>query len=184
MKGPDGNLKVRRPKGKRLDPKYTRGTIKHGGGKSAMVWGCFSGFSGFGPIYRINGIMDQYVYRDILKEKVVPHTDNNVPLLWTFQQDNNPKHTSKLVKEWFETNQIKVIKWPAQSPDLNPIENLWYQVELSLKHKGPFKNADALYKAIETTWNEITQEKINKLVESMPRRCSLILKSKGYAINY
>ena len=55
------------------------------------------------------------------------------------------------------------MKWPAQSPDLNPIENLCYQVELSLKHKGPFKNADELYKAIETTWNEITQEKINKL---------------------
>ena len=110
--------------------------------------------------------------------------DNNMPLLWTFQQDNDPKYTSKLVKEWSETNQIKVMKWPAQSPDLNPIENLWYQAELSLKQKGPFKNADELYKAIETTWNEITQEKINKLVESMPRRCSLILKSKGYAINY
>ena len=42
-----------------------------------MVWGCFSGFSGVGPINRINGIMNQYVYRDVLKEKVVPHTDNN-----------------------------------------------------------------------------------------------------------
>ena len=58
LKVPNSNLKVRRPKGKRLDPKYTRGTIKHGGGKSAMVWGCFSGFSGVGPIYLINGLMD------------------------------------------------------------------------------------------------------------------------------
>ena len=84
MKGPDGNLKVRRPKGKRLDPKYTRETVKHGGGKSAIVWGCFSGFSGVGPIHRINGIMDRFVYCDTLKEKMVPYADDNMPLLYTF----------------------------------------------------------------------------------------------------
>ena len=111
---------------------------------------------------------------------MVTHSDNNMSLLWTFQQDNYPKHASKLIKQWFEINQIKIIEWPAQSPDLNPIENLWHQVELSLKHKGSFKNSDELYKAIETTWNEVTQEKIDKLIESMLKRCSVILKSKGH----
>ena len=76
------------------------------------------------------------------------------------------------------------MKWPAQLPDLSPIENLWHQVELSLKHKGLFKNADDLYKAIEVVWNEITQEKIDSRIKSMPKSCSMILKSKGYAINY
>ena len=103
---------------------------------------------------------------------------------WTFQQDNDPKQTSKLVKHRFETNQTKVMKWPAQSSDLNPIENLWKHIELPLKHKGPFKNTDELYKAIEATWNEVTQEKIDKLIESMLKKCSKILKCRGYAINY
>ena len=62
LKGPDENLKVRRPKRKRLDPKYTSGTVKHGGGKSGMVWGCFYGFSEVRPIHRINGIMDNNLF--------------------------------------------------------------------------------------------------------------------------
>ena len=171
LKGPNGNLKVRRPKGKRLDPKYSRGMVRYDGGKGAIVWGCFSDFSGVRPIHLINGIMDRFLYRDMLKEMMVLHPGNNMPLLWTFQKDNDPKHMSKLVKQWFETNQIEVMKWPAQSPDLSPTENLWHQFELSLKHKGHFKSADELNIAAEAAWNEITQEKVYKLIKSMPKRC-------------
>ena len=110
LKVTDGNLKVRRPIDKRLDPKYTRGMVKSGCRKGAMVWGCFSGFSGVGPFHPINGIMDQFVYCDILEEKMVSQADSNIPLLRTFLQDNEPMYKSKLVKEWFETNQIEVMK--------------------------------------------------------------------------
>lgn len=64
IKGSDGLKLVRRPKGQRLNPRYTTGSVKHGGG-NVMVWGCFSGH-GIGPIHQINGIMDRFVYKEIL----------------------------------------------------------------------------------------------------------------------
>ena len=61
LKGSDSKRKVRRPVGKRLQPIYTIGTVKHGSGKGLKVWGCFSGFSGLGPLYCIEDIMDKYI---------------------------------------------------------------------------------------------------------------------------
>ena len=66
LKGPDGILKVRRSKGKCFDPKYTKGTANHGGGKGVMVWGSFSSFSVSEPNNRINGVKDRFIYRGIL----------------------------------------------------------------------------------------------------------------------
>ena len=65
-----------------------------------MVWGCFSGISGLGPLFQFNGIIDRFVYRDILEKQMVPFADDNMLLRWQLQQDNDPKHASKLIKTW------------------------------------------------------------------------------------
>ena len=106
---------------------------------------------GVGPIYKIITKMDQHVYKNIVTKTMIPFAEDNMPLIWTFMHDNDPKHTSRLVKYWLEENNITVLKRPAQSPDLNPIENLWNDVE---EHFGTVKpkNSNDLWEEIQKAW--------------------------------
>lgn len=181
MIGNDGKTWVRRPKNQELNPRYTTKTFKHGGG-SIMVWGCFSWY-GVGPLYWIKTIMDKNLYIKILEEVMLPFAEWEMPLKWQFQQDNDPKHTAKLTKQWFLNKQIDVMVWPSQSPDLNPIENLWKIVKDEI---GPIKpkNKEELWEKIKTAWYSIPLSTCQALVESMPRRCKAILASKGNKTKY
>lgn len=178
----DGISYVRRRVGEDLDPKCTSKTLKHGGG-NVMVWGCFS-INGVGPLRPINGIMDRFLYKDILEETMLPYAhecfgENN----FIFQQDNDPKHTAKVVKEFFEEKKITLLPWPSQSPDLNPIENLWGIVKREISNSKP-SNLKDLYNLVEKTWNNIKIDQCIRLVESMPKRCAKVIQNKGYWTKY
>lgn len=181
FKGSDGNQHVRRPRGERLNPLYTRGTVKFGGG-NVMVWGCFSAH-GVGPIHKVEGIMDRFQYKDILEDVMLPYAEDEMPLAWIFQQDNDPKHTAKVVKEWFSSAGVNVMKWPAQSPDLNPIENLWQIVDRRITRTNTH-NKDALFAQVKEAWESVPNTHIQNLIDSMPRRCRAVIKSKGFSIKY
>lgn len=152
-------------------------TLKFGGG-SIMVWGCMT-WAGAGKMTIIHGIMDSKMYIEILKENLLPTMDalrafSSIENM-IFQQDGDPKHTSGYSKDWFRRTGVKTLPWPAQSPDLNPIEHLWGLLKRRLgQYPSPPNGQQELAIRVAKEWDKITPADCQKLIESMPRRLSLL----------
>lgn len=76
--------------------------------------------------------MDQHIYVQILEEAMLPYAYYLILSIWNMQQDIDPKHTIRKSRKWFEDNNVTVMDWPVQSPDLNPIKNVWAVVKKEL----------------------------------------------------
>ena len=101
-----------------------------------------------------------------------------------FQQDNNPKHTSKQAKKWLSDNNIQVLEWPAQSLDLNLIEHFWHHLKSQLQQYDTLpKGVHELWERVVEEWNEISPEVCQNLIESMPRQIQEVSKANGVILS-
>ena len=100
-------------------------------------------------------------------------------------EDGAPVHRAKIANEWRVSHGITKMDWPAQSPDMNPIENLW-KILKEMVHQQ-FKTGmtlDTYRKVILASWQSIEIETINKLIGTMPERIITLKKSKGKSIRF
>ncbi|KAG1153208.1 hypothetical protein G6F37_010565 [Rhizopus arrhizus] len=176
--------------GESLKSHHVKMTVKHGGG-NIMLWSAIT-YAGVGWMCKINGNMDKTLYKEILEdelERTIEYGTNKLGLerhQVIFQHDNDPKHTSKLVKEYLEQQSYNILQWPAQSSDLNPIENIWSSLNRRLNdYETAPKGMNELYERVTKVWYDLMKpDECQKVIETMPKRIKQCMKNKGRWTDY
>ncbi|CAK9799193.1 Transposable element Tc1 transposase [Anthophora plagiata] len=162
--GTPGAQFVHRRPGEAFRPDCILPTVKHGGG-SVMISGCM--FASGKEILQVS------------VAKIFGRAESE----YLFQQDNAPCHKSRRSIQWFRENGIRLFEWPAQPPDLSPIENLCRMLKLKLS-KYKCKSKTELKDKIVREWELLSPNICQRLVESMPRRVNAVIKANGGVTKY
>ncbi|KAL1506201.1 hypothetical protein ABEB36_005603 [Hypothenemus hampei] len=183
--GTPGVTFVRRRVGEEFHPDCVVPTVKYGGG-STMVWGCMAA-DGVGEIFVCEGHMNSEKYINVVENKLLSSLtiifgDTNLDGV-KFQQDNAPCHKSATTMSWFRDNNIDLLDWPPQSPDLNPIEHIWGILKNNVRNRN-VSSKKALENVLIHEWNCISAEQCTKLVQTMPQRITAVIKAKGGPTKY
>jgi transposase len=174
---------VRRPAGKRDDPRYCTSSVKQSA--KLMVWGCFSGKGGRGGLWFMpkGETITAAVYRSVLETKLINFL--RIHDVEHFLHDGAPCHTAKVVTKWLADEGVSVIApWPGSSPDLNPIENLWTVMKRRVAAHNP-TSLDNLKEVVKKVWvQETSLDYCRTLARSMPSRIAAVLAANGHHTKY
>lgn len=180
LDGPDGCQKYWRDVRRDRETRYARNFQ----GGSLMVWGAF-GYRGKSPICFVTHKMDSKLYCELLDNVLIDFAEDLWDSDWIFQQDNAAIHVSRETKLFLSTKNINTLEWPAVSPDLNPIENLWGILSKRVYASGrQYETLSQLKTAIQEEWRKIDISLLQTLVNSMSRRLIEVINKKGGKTNY
>lgn len=158
-----------------------------GNGGNIKMWGCLNR-NGLGEYEIIEGNLNGNKYRNILSEKLLLSANKmDIEEDYILLQDNDPKHTCRIVKEFLREKEINAfLDYPPCSPDLNPIENVWHNLKIEVG-KRKAKNLEELRNNVKEAWTQMDLTKkiyFCNLVDSMPERLEAVIKAKGFHTNY
>ena len=132
--------------------------------------------AGSWPLERLYGKINATLFKEILKNYAVPNLRTAINQPAVFMWDNAPCHTPKSVKPFLSEEDVTIMKWSAQSPDMNPIENVWKLLNERAKEKNP--------RNVEWTNLKISVDVCMTLIRSCTKRCQAVIESKGLHIKY
>lgn len=130
------------------------------------------------------GNMDSLVYQNILSRFLLPFVCEKYPMGYRFMQDNDPKHTSRSTQEWLERNEVNWWPTPPESPDLNPIENLWHTLKWFLRKFVKPKTKEELIQGIKAFWSIVTPEMCSRYIRHIDKVVPVVIVRKGAASGY
>ena len=146
-----------------------------------MVWGAIRAKSKI-SCHTFMSNMDVLFYIKILQNHLLPAARQQYAIQWRFQQNNDPKHRSKVAKEFLDREVPKTIDWPPISPDLNPMENMWSILKRRVEKR---KSSDINeLETIHEEWQKVDIHIVSNLTGSMKTRCLMIIDSGGERISY
>lgn len=159
-------------------------TVKHP--TKIMVWSVICG-KGMGRLQIVKGIMNQVQYKKILEDRLIPQLNSWFPNgeFFHFMQDSAPCHTARTIKAFLSAKNIALLKWPGNSPDMNPIENVWELLKRKMNTEM-ITNRDDLIEKLIALWfhDEDLQQMSFNCIRSMPRRVKALIKAKGGRTKY
>ena len=130
------------------------------------------------------GTMDATLYTDILRGALLPFIDGVYPDHHRLMQDNDPKHTANKTQTFFDEHSINWWKTPPESPDMNPIENLWHEMKEYIRREVKPKVKDELIDGILKFWRSVDQQKCNKYINHRHKVIPAVVKKQGSVTGY
>ena len=131
-----------------------------------------------------DGIMKKKLFVSILEGTLLPFIKDVYPDGHKFMQDNDPKHTSLYAKEWIDDNEVNWWKTPAESPDLNPIENLWHELKEYIRREVKPKAKEELIQGIVKFWGTVDKNKCLKYIGHLKKVIPKVIEMEGAATGY
>lgn len=172
----DGRIRVYRRKGERFADACLLERDRFGGG-SVMVWGGIMGGRKTELVVIHGNINAQSYINNVLQPTAVPFLQRHGPGI--LMQDNARPHTARLTRNFLEQNNVRVLPWPASSPDMNPIEHIWDELGRKVRSRHIINNVRDLTEALVQEWNRIPEDVIRRYVQSMRRRIVTLLHKRG-----